>query len=42
MFAEMPVVRDPAEIYECGDMTDFMKELNGFLHADDVVPDEHK
>ena len=42
MFAEMPVVRDPLEIYACGDMTDFMRELNHFLHAEDETPDEHK
>lgn len=42
MFLEMPVVRDPAEIYRCGDMSDFMQELNHYLHVEDDVPDEHK
>ena len=42
MFAEMPVVRDPREIYACGDMTDFMRELNRYLHVEDDIPDEAK
>lgn len=42
MFIEMPVVRDPQSIYACGDMSDFMKELNQFLHAEDAIPDEEK
>ena len=42
MFTEMPVVRDPQSIYACGDMSDFMKDLNMYLHAEDVIPDEEK
>lgn len=42
MFIGMPVVRDPQSIYACGDMSDFMKDLNMYLHAEDVIPDEEK